>query len=204
MTKKTSFTILEQRQNAHIKSYAIICAIMVLTLGFFGYQKWSEYSGIKTVLAKNVQLIDELRDEASDEKALYESNKTSFDSLKSEIRDKLSEILPENDDYTGLTRDLDAFEESLATKSNPFEISNIEYQTVVEKEFYSVLPLRMSIRSSRENFQKFLHLVETSGSFTEKVRLMEVASIRLNFENTTKNDGPEIINFTVQINAYFK
>lgn len=204
MAKKTSFTILEQRQKAHIKSYTVLCLVMVLVLGFFGYKKWNEYSAIKTVLAKNVEMISELRDEASDEKALYESNKDTFDNLKSEIRDKLGEILPENDDYTGLTRDLDAFEESLATKNNPFEISNIEYQSVEEREFYSVLPLRMSIRSSRENFQKFLHLVETSGSFTEKVRLMEVSSIRLNFENTVEDQGPEIINFTVQINAYFQ
>ena len=70
---------------------------------------------------------------------------------------------------------------------------------------YSILPLTMTIRSSSDNFRKFLQMIEHSGSFTEQIRLMDLQSIRLNFGNDdSQNVESQIINFTVQINAYFQ
>ena len=48
---------------------------------------------------------------------------------------------------------------------------------------------------------KFLHLLENSGSLDDQIRLMDIQSIRLNFDG---EDDSDIINFTVQINAYFQ
>lgn len=187
----------------YIKGYAILCALVVLFGGFYSYKKWQEYSVIQAVLEKNESYIAELRDESADEKNRYESQKENFNSLNQEIQEKLAMVFPQGDQYTALTRQLDEFEQKISTKNNPFEVSNIEYQTPTVAENFSMMPFRMNIRSSSENFRKFLHLMESSGSLKDQVRLMEVTSIRLNFEEDDE-DSSEMISFTVQINAYFK
>ena len=125
-----------------------------------------------------------------------------IDNIAFGVDEKLEFIFPSTDGYTALTRQLDLFEEELSKKNNPFEISSIEYQTTEELENYSVLPLRMSIESSADNFTKFLHQIENSGSLDDQVRLMDIQSIRLNFSDN--EDESKLIKFTVQINAYFQ
>jgi len=200
-----SYQLLKRRQTMYIKAYGILCLVLTISVGFYSYIKWTQYSRYKQVVEKNRAFIEELRDEVSDEKAIYESKKDDFDGLRKEIEDKLNFIFPANDDYTILTRQIDQFEAELSKKNSPFEISSLSYQDGVQTDLYSILPLRMSIRSSRENFNKFLHLVENSGALNDEIRLMDISSIRLNFPTrNSQESGPEIITFTVQINAYFQ
>ncbi len=201
-----SYLLATKREDAQVKSYAILCGILLIAFGFFTYTKWQEYSTITTFVDKNTSYIAALKEQGANEKALFESKKNSINQLKSEIEANLIEVFPSSDAYTELTRKFDTFEQKLSTKDSVFEVSNIEYQSVVKKDNYSILPLRMSIRSSKANFEKFLHYIETSGSLADKVRLMDVSSVRLNFENNSDLSGKkeEIINFSVQINAYFR
>lgn len=196
-----SYTKIKKQQKFYIKVYAILCLIILASMGFYSYQKWQEYSLVKTAVAKNQDLVAVLRENVSDEKSTYELNKDGFNSLNEEIEEKLEFIFPSTDDYTSLTRQIDSFEEELSRKNNPFNVSNIEYLAAENAGNYSVLPLRMSIESSNDNFTKFLHLVENSGSLDDQIRLMDIQSIRLNFDGEGTSD---IINFTVQINAYFQ
>ena len=64
--------------------------------------------------------------------------------------------------------------------------------------------MRLSIRSSSSNFTKFLHHIENSGNLESGVRLMDISSIKLNFEDSSRAGEASIINFNVQINAYFQ
>lgn len=196
-----SYTKTEKHQKLYIKVYAVLCLIILVSMGFYSYQKWQEYSLIKTAVAKNKDLVAVLRENVSNEKSAYELNKEGFNSMNEEIEEKLGYIFPSIDDYTSLTRQIDEFEEELSKKNSPFDISNIEYMTVEDAGTYSILPLRMSIESSDDNFTKFLHLLENSGSLDDQIRLMDIQSIRLNFNG---DDDSDIINFTVQINAYFQ
>ncbi|MDP2643135.1 MAG: hypothetical protein Q8P62_04815 [Candidatus Peregrinibacteria bacterium] len=201
-----SYLIATKRQDTQIKSYAILCGVLLLAFGIFFYTKWQEYSTINTFVDKNKAYISALKEQGSNEKALFDSKKDSINQLKAEIETNLTEVFPISDSYTELTRKFDTFEQKLVNKDSIFEISNIEYQSVAKKDNYSILPLRMSIRSSKDNFEKFLHYVETSGSLSDRVRLMDVSSVRLNFEKSSDLSGKkeEIINFSVQINAYFQ
>lgn len=199
----TDYNIQRQRQRMHIKAYAFLLLMVAGVIGFYSYQKWQEYSVMKMAVAANVSLVDELRNEVTEEKVLYEDIKDDAAALNQEIEEKLQFILPPTDDYTELTRQLDSIEEELASVNDPFEVSNLDYQSAQTTEEFSVLPVRMNIRSSAKNFQKFLHIVETSGSLDDKLRLFDVSSIRLNFEGSD-DSGPEIISFTVQLNAYFQ
>ncbi|MBD3360693.1 hypothetical protein GF366_02725 [Candidatus Peregrinibacteria bacterium] len=201
---KLTYTIQKRRQKMHIKVYAILILIVVASVGFYSYQKWQEYNLARAAVNINQDLTTVLRNEVSDEKSFYDANKEDFEKLDKEVEEKLAYIFPSDDDYTDLTRQLDSFEVELSKRNSPFEISSIDYQTITENEYYKILPLRMNIRSSSENFTKFLHMIETSGSLDERTRLMDISSIRLNFESTEETARPEIINFTVQINAYFQ
>lgn len=190
-----------------IKSYGAMILIIVLAMGFYSFSNWKEYSAVKKLSSANALYIQELRKEVADEKAAFDAKKINFDALNKEIESKLANIFPSGNDYTSLTKQIDTFEENLSKRTSPFEVSNIDYQDVVEGEFFSILPMRMTIRSSNDNFRKFLHWVENSGSLNDQVRLMDITSIRLNFE-TEEDQGTnrtsELINFTVQMNAYFK
>lgn len=200
-----SYKILEKRQKMHIKAYAILCGLLLIAVGAYSYFKWLEYTQINVLLTESDGLISTLQSGASQASTNYFEKKPEFDQLDESIEKKLIDIFPETDNYTQLTRQLDSFEEDLAKVNSPFEVSHIDYQSPIETEKYSVLPLRMSIRSSSDNFRKFLHLIENSGSLNDQIRLMDITSIRLNFENKDEDvSTQEIINFTVQINAYFQ
>jgi len=201
-----SYLMAAKREETQVKSYAVLCGILLIAFGAFTYMKWQEYSVVKTVVDKNKAYISALQEEGSNEKASFDNKKASINDLKSEIESSLTEVFPASDSYTELTRKFDELEQSLSTKDSVFEISNVEYQAFAKKDNYSILPVRMSIRSSKPNFEKFLHYVESSGSLAGKVRLMDISSIRLNFEKNNDLSGKtdEIINFSVQINAYFQ
>ncbi len=201
-----SYLIAAKREETQIKSYAVLCGVLLIAFGAFTYMKWQEYSVMKTVVDKNKAYISALKEEGANEKASFDTKKASINELKTEIESNLVEVFPAVDSYTELTRKFDKFEQDLSTKDSVFEISNIEYQGIVKKDNSSILPVRMSIRSSKPNFEKFLHYVESSGSLAGKARLMDISSIRLNFEkgNDLSGKTEEIINFSVQINAYFQ
>jgi hypothetical protein len=201
----TSVKLTKRRQRLYIKAYGLLTLILFATFGTYSYFKWQEYSELKTGYAENLQAVEVLQDEVANEKAYYVSSKNEFDDLQKTIAQGLETVFPTDDEYTKLVRDMDAIEEELATRNNPFEVSNIDFQNIIEEEEYSILPLRMSIRSSGYNFTKFLHLIETSGTLNTDIRLMDLSSIRLNFENADVADSrAQIINFTVQINAYYQ
>jgi Tfp pilus assembly protein PilO len=200
-----SYTILRKQQKSQIRVYAVLLLIVALGVGFYIFNQWRTYSSYLDIVAANKEYISALGTEVADEKALYDLNKDEFNGLSAEINTKLAMIFPENDNYTDLTRQIDQIEQDLSKRDSPFEISSLDFQAPVQNELYSVLPVRMSIRSSSNNFTKFLHLVENSGSLNDQVRLMDISSIRLNFQSRDEEAvGPEIITFTVQINAYFQ
>jgi len=197
-----NYLVQKKRQEMQIKSYIGITLLVVLSMGFYTFSNWKEFSTVKKLLVANANYIGALKNEVADEKATYDGEKFNFDALSKEIESKLESIFPQGNKYTELTKQVDSFEEDLSTKSSVFEVSNIDYQDIEQGDFYSILPMRMTIRSSSTNFTKFLHWVENSGALSDRVRLMDITSIRLNFQEEENRD--EIISFTVQMNAYFQ
>ncbi len=207
MTKQINYMLVQKRQKMQTKAYALLCLVLTIAVGFFSYQKWNEYSFVKQVVERNTELVAALKKEASDEKSEYDTKKDEFMSLNKEIEDKLAIIFPETDDYTNLTRQLDLIEKTLTKPNSPFEVSSIQYQTPIKSDKYSLLPFTMNISSSADNFEKFLHSIENSGSLLDQIRLMDISSIRLSFGTATGGLGggeSDIITFTVQINAYYQ
>jgi hypothetical protein len=200
-----AYELEKQRQKMYVRAYTVLCLIIVVAGGIFFFQKWNEYEVLRKGLIENENLAATLKTDAAAASADYEAQKENFGELSKQVEKDLQTVMPGGDQYTDLTRKIDEIEQNLSSATNVFEVSSLDFQNPVKSENYSVLPFRMSIRSSATNFVKFLHLIETSGSLTSQLRLMDIPSIRLNFQATGNQSAEQkIINFTVQINAYFQ
>ncbi len=200
-----AYEMIERKQRIQIKSYALLCVVLLISVGIYSFTKWQDYSLAKEGILENNKYVEIIKVKAAEEKDNYENEKPVFNQINKEVSKNLKTIFPIEDDYKNLTRQFDSFETKLSKKNSMFEISNIEYQDPGVVEAYSVLPVRMTIRSSRENFTKFLHYIENSGALNGDVRLMDIVSIRINFEDSQEESvKAKIVNFSVQINAYFQ
>ncbi|MEK7547554.1 MAG: hypothetical protein AAB540_01535 [Patescibacteria group bacterium] len=199
-----TYEMLLKRQSLYKKAYAFLCLILILSIGFYSYRNWTEYALAREGLKQNKEFANVLSETVGNEKAAYELEKDNYDHFDKEIEKKLSAIYPVGDDYAALTRQIDLIEKDLSKKNSVFEISSIDYQNPAEGSGYYILPLNMSIRSSGENFTKFLHLMENSGALTNNMRLMDLSSITLNFEDSQEETQEDLTSFSVQVNAYFQ
>lgn len=202
-----SYKILVQRQATQRVVYAILCLVLLVIVGGYSYLQWQKFMTVKDGLVQDDSTLLSLNKTLSDEKTVYFANKEKFDALNKKIDSSASEILPKGDQYTELTRQMDAIEKEL-NAIGAFEIANIDYgsPTFDEQTGFGILPVRMNIKSSQDNFIKFLQMMETSGSFSNKLRLMSLSSIRLNFESgsDTAASTSKMITFSLQVNAYFQ
>lgn len=200
-----SYKLLLQRQSTQKKVYGLLCVILLVAIGAYSYFQWQKYTNVKDGLAADAATLEELNKTLADEKNAYFASKDSFDVLNKMVDASASQILPKGDQYTDLTRQIDAIEDELL-EFGDFEIANIDYGAPAfdEELGYGVLPVRMNIKSSADNFLKFLQMMETSGSFTNKLRLMSISSIRLNFASGGEMPNSKMITFSLQLNAYFQ
>ncbi|MBD3330976.1 hypothetical protein GF354_05630 [Candidatus Peregrinibacteria bacterium] len=203
LDKKVSYKVLKKRQKTYIRAYAALCTLLLITMGFYSYTKWVQYSLVREGIKTNNEYISLLKTKVANESSEYDTQKPIFDETDKEVSERLDSIFPENDAYTELTKQLDTFEEELNRANDPFEVASLDYQTVEEYDKYSILPLQMTIRASAENFTKFLHRIENSGSLSEPIRLMDISSIRLSFSEGDE-ENQKLINFSVLLNAYFQ
>ena len=202
---KIDYQLVIQKQKISLKAYAALCLIFLAIVCAYTYFRWVDYSTFKAAIISNESMIDKLGQDSVNEKSDYLEKKSGLEELSGKIEGNLKTVFPSSDNYTELTRAFDAFEQELNRTKNPFVISNIEYQDVqVDPDGnYKYLPLRMNITSSRENFAKFLRYIETSGSILDNVRLMDIQSIHMSF-NEDSESGDKSVNFSVKINAYFQ
>ncbi len=187
-----------------IRTYLLLILFVLVAAGTFSYLKWNEYIYVKDGIVATASTLNTLDSTIVEEKSDYQLVKDTFNSLRKNIETSIEDVFPSYDDYTNLTRQIDIIESDLASIDDPFEISNITYQDQIAGNNYNILPLRLTIRSSASNFTEFLHHIENSGNLESGVRLMDISSIKLNFEDSSRAGDASIINFNVQINAYFQ
>ncbi|PKL36628.1 hypothetical protein CVV38_01860 [Candidatus Peregrinibacteria bacterium HGW-Peregrinibacteria-1] len=192
------------KQNFQVKVYSLLCLVLVAVIGFYGYVRVQEYLALQEIVAESDELISNLELEAATERAQYESVKGEFSAFLESLNKKMENIFPVADNYILLTRQFDYIEDSFATLTNTFQISNLVFSEPVYLEDYSILPVRVTIASSLVNFDNFLKLIENSGDFDAETRLMDLTSVRLSFPSGANTKNNEIINFTVSLNAYFQ
>ena len=201
---EASINIAKSRIKKQIKTYLLLILLVISAVGSYSYLNWEEYTYVKDGINSTSSNATELATVLVTEKSDYQMLKDDFNKLSKDIESSIENVFPSTDDYTNLTRQIDLIESDLFSSNNHFEISSINYQDQIEENYYNILPLRLTISSSASNFTKFLHKIENSGNLEEGVRMMDITSIKLNFEDSSRASDSSLINFNVQINAYFQ
>lgn len=176
---------------------------LAIFLGTIGLSIW-QWSVLQS---HNIQ-INSLKSEAANLRVISEGLAENYQDLYdnvSESRQKDNQNIglafPTEENITDLNRLFDEFSVKNNFQSNPFFISSVSYQNIKMEDGadYRVVPISMSISTSRKNLDKFLEFVESSGSLQNGVRLMSVES--MSFQYPGEFGG--IYDVKLEISAYF-
>lgn len=122
---------------------------------------------------------------------------------------KITSILPPDENYTDLTRQLDEYFDLQDKPGSPIFQSSLRFgkgAPVQGMAYISALPISMNLESSRENFYKFLEFIDKSGSLETGTRLMEIKSVQINFPEGGEvvEDSTQKVNFNVELISYYQ
>lgn len=189
--------------------YFFLALALLAGSAWYGITQWQVVQASTQAILDNESRLVKLSTE-------LETNKTEFQVLADEHAKKqealaktINEILPDDENYTDLTRLFDDFFAELDRPGNPILSSSLRFgKGAPEKTLpgLSVLPASMNLEATRDNFFRFLDFVNQSGSLDNGRRLMEINSIQLNFpeEGEVLQDPTQLINFTVDMTAYYQ
>lgn len=176
-------------------------ALVVLVAGVvFGLPKVKAYLDQKQAIQEHAAMITGLQESAKETALLAQKADDTFGKELESFQSLVAKVLPDNEAYTDLTKQLDNFfDEHSEIKNNPIIAGSLRFGkgTKLKDSPFSVLPVSLTVESSRENFFTFLNYLETSGSLETGTRLMEVQGVQLNFSE----DG---ISFTLELRAYYR
>jgi len=206
MKKEKSF----KNKDLQLKIFGGLSLILAAFLGYHIFTNTMTFLGMREDISEIKQLHAAIQktDERLDGE--LENIKTENEELIASINDELSYVFPENENHTLLTRTIESFSSDINRLKNPFIISNLNYMKAQQSKDgdYMILPTKMTIHSSHENFIKFLEYAENSGTLSDKTRLLDIKSIVINFVSPSgskgNTSGKDEINFNVSMNSYFK
>lgn len=204
---QTSFYKSRQFQT---RLYGGLSIVVLAVIGFYAYTNVMNMMSMRAEIATHNQLHGALVD--TDNRLDQELKKVKEENidLNQNIQSERDIVFPQYENHTTLTRSLEQFANDTHRTKNPFLISSLQYQTPMksESEEYMILPFKITIHCSYENFFKFLEYVENSGTLSDKTRLLDIQQIIINFvspQGTQGNiSGQDEINFNVSMQAYFR
>lgn len=204
--EQTAFYKTRQFQ---IKLYGVLTIVLLAVIGYYSYLNVTKMLDMKAQIVTHGQLHSALSETDKRIDSEFTKVKEENEQLTLKIQTERNLVYPENENHTTLTRALESFANDINRTLNPFEISNLQYLRNIDDEAgYSILPLRLTIQSSYDNFFKFLEYVESSGTLSDQSRLLTIQSIIINFvspQGTQGNtSGQDEINFNVTMNAFFR
>lgn len=205
---KTKSAIRKTHYKRSANFYFLLVLLIVVGVTYYSAKSYFELADKKEIVLKSQHLMEDAGKNLDDLAAEYESLKESHDALLKTVDGEISAVFPELEEYTNLTRELDSYFKSKNTSKNPLVATNLQYGSpkLSEDQSYYVLPITMTISSSKENFFDFLDYIKNSGSLSTKTRIMDIASIQINFRDPSggEKEGGEEINFNVRLNAYYQ
>ncbi len=143
-------------------------------------------------------VIPSLEDERDQLKGVY-------DAEVSEAEAVIDTIFPGDVDRIGITKRLENFATSINAIDPPFELNSLSFGDPEQEQGFTLLPISLSTSSSRENFNRFLQLINMSGleNADIPIRLMEVSNITIRYKGADPKTGEDLgVDFSVKLNAY--
>lgn len=193
-----------------LRLYGVLTIILFIVAGYYTFTNVMTLLEVRAEIATNETYFDGLsKTNIRIENELSTIKADNVD-LTQTIQNQLDLVLPDTEDYTSLTRSLEGFASEIHRLKNPFMINNLQFTKAKGNSNlgYEILPFKMTIQSSYDNFFKFLKFVENSGTLSDETRLVDIQSIVINFVAPTGTEGNtsgrDEINFNVSMNAYFR
>jgi len=194
-----------------LRLYSVLTLILLVILGYYTYTNVINLMEVRAETATNESLLDDLNATNQRIETELETIKTENQDLTLTIQKQLDLVLPKSESLTSLTRVLESFASDIHRIKNPFMLTNLQFtksKGAQDDLGYEVLPFKMTIQSSYDNFFKFLEFVENSGTLSDETRLLDIQSIVINFVAPTGSEsntsGKDEINFNVSMNAYYR
>jgi len=142
----------------------------------------------------------------SDIKKERDAHKAAYDEEFKAEQDIVNKIFPENSEKLEVIKLMEDFATHLDAAYPPFEFSAITFKEPKKENGYTVLPFQTSIHASQINFDRFLSLINLSGSYKKEdqdhIRLMSISNITLRYRGLDKTGKDQGVDFDVQLLAY--
>lgn len=201
MKSETYIKYRNLRRN--IRAYWLLVIIIAAAIGYYSFTQFSDLMHKTNAINHQSAAFNDLENERLKEEAEFKSLKEQKKDFEQKLENDVNQIVPAGENFTNLTRDLDAFFLGLSKSNNPIFVSNLQYGSPAKDPSgeLSYLPVNLTIESSKDNFFNFLNYIEESGNLNDKVRLMDIQSIKINFKNG--GTGGEV-SLNVSLNAYFR
>lgn len=198
--------------NSFLKLSNIYFGLTVILLGtgvYYGVSQFQMMQAETLAIEDNKARVVELEKKLVTETGEFKSFAEERAGKQAELSKKLFSILPSDENYTDITRQLDNYFAEHDKQGNPIFLSNLRFgkgESVADVPSLSGLSINMNIQSTRDNFYKFLEFVKNSGSLDTGVRLMEINSINLNFSEGGEivKDPKQQIDFNMDMTAYYQ
>lgn len=195
-----------------LKTSNVTFALALLVLGgtvYYGINQYNIFQNEKQAIVDNQIRVQEKAEVLEKSKQEFKAFAEERAKKQNDLTKRISAILPPNENYTELTRQLDDYFAEHDTAGNPVFQSSLRFgkgTAVAGITGVSGLPFSMNLEGTRDNFFKFLNFVNQSGSVEKGGRLMDILSIQMNFPEggESVNDLKQKINFTVDMNAYYQ
>lgn len=189
--------------------YILFALVIFAGSTFYGITNWN-------LLQASAAAVQENQKEIENISGLFTKTKDEFQVFADEqakrqkdFQKKIGSILPLDENYTDLAKQLDDYFATADKPGNPMFQGSLNFQkgqVVKDATGISVLSFSMGLEGTRDNLFKFLKFVQDSGSLESGIRLMEIKNIDLSFsEGGEQTDNPkEPIKFNVNMNAYYQ
>jgi cell division protein FtsB len=186
----------KRKLNQSIVQFAIITLVILVVGAYFGYKHYTEYQSATAALEEESAKISELKAAADQTKQSYLTLKKEMDAENVTVNQAIEQILPSNEDFTNLARELDKYFLNTANTANPMFLSNLSFDepVIANDSELAILPLKMSFDANETSFKNFLKFIENSGDLNEKTRLLDIVSITFNYvANDGSGQNPETV-----------
>ena len=138
----------------------------------------------------------------SDSSVDFTTKTDLFMERRGEHLSELEKVFPLDADKTNFTRFIDDYFFRNNFLSNEIFLKSMVYGNPTAGDDYYVLPVSMSITSSKTNFMNFLKFVESSGAIQSNVRVMDIKSIDVTFREDEKN--ARLYDYRISLNIYYQ
>jgi hypothetical protein len=166
-----------------------------------GIWQWSTLNALQAealALQSEANHLSTLSESLADD---YQDVKVDVTADRETKEQELAQVFPNGEELTSLTRMLDSYAVKNNFSTNPFFINSIRYGAVSTPEgaHYRFVPLNISLEASKKNLNKFIEMIEGSGSLEAGDRLMSLENLHITYPSEFGGS----YTMTGNINAYF-